>query len=143
MAQKDRTTLNILSTQVRDETSEKANTATRLGQLFIDFLDSLRHKDDAISFPASGFSLSGSAYGQSEIGTEVICLLTTPGGSYTLPALSGLTNKSFVLHLKNDSGGNVTITPSGSDTVDGDTSVVLSDTESLTLYLGTSEYKVL
>ena len=52
MAVKDRTTLGILAQQLANETSEKANTAKKVGDLDQDIIDSMVHQNDAPQYPA-------------------------------------------------------------------------------------------
>lgn len=51
MPKKDRSTLITLAQQIRDETSEAANTATRVGGLDEDIVDSMVHQDDPAQYP--------------------------------------------------------------------------------------------
>jgi hypothetical protein len=63
--------------------------------------------------------------------------------TYSLPLISGLSNTDYRVDLKNISGGDVTIQGSGGDTIEGDASVQLVDGENITLYMKTTEYKIL
>jgi len=142
MAEVSKSALTARAQGIRDEVSKKANTASLVGTLLIDMVDSLRSEQEAISYPASGFVISGGTVGSDSIGPHEIRLLTV-AGTYTLPQLSSLSNKDYIVNVKNTSGVNVTLQCSGSDEIDDQTSITLTPNEALTLYLTGSKYLVL
>ena len=58
-----------------------------------------------------------------------------------MPTIVSLTETNYIIHLKNVSGGGISIT--STDGIEGDNLINLIDDENLTIYVSTSEFKVL
>lgn len=67
----------------------------------------------------------------------------TQSNTYTLPELDNVLKKSILVTFKNISGGEATVQRAGTDTIDGNESVVLADNETLTVYLTSTEYRII
>jgi hypothetical protein len=110
------------------------------GKIKIDITDrGILTQENIIS---DAFSVTGGTSNKITHGPMLIVELTQ-SVTYTLPEISGLSTTDFRVDIKNISGGNATVQRSGSDTIEGDTFVELVDGENLTLYMKTTEYKVL
>lgn len=88
------------------------------------------------------FDVTGGTFNKIVHGSQLIVELTQ-ATTYTLPLISGLTSTDYRVDIKNLSGLTISILTSGSDTIEGDGQVQLTDSENLTLYMKTSEYKIL
>ena len=73
---------------------------------------------------------------------EIIAKLTTVS-SFVLPLLSSLTKYDFTVNLKNISGDVITVTCSGGDLMDDQSSMSLSNYDNLRLYVSSSGYLIL
>ena len=75
----------------------------------------------------SGYAtLSGSAFATLEMLSEAVFLIRT-AGTYTLQLIADVVNEKAFVTVKNNSGGNITVDTSGSDTIDGSATNVVSD----------------
>jgi len=94
------------------------------------------------TLPSLIFVPTGGTFTTKDIGAiKLIIYLTQANATYVLPTIVSLSSSNFTIELKNESGGNVTI--SASDTIDGDSLIQLVDGENLTIAAGTSEYNLL
>jgi len=91
--------------------------------------------------PSSIFIPTGGNFTAIDIGKNLIIEFEDNGGSYALPTIVSLTETNYIIHLKNVSGGGISIT--STDGIEGDNLINLIDDENLTIYVSTSEFKVL
>jgi hypothetical protein len=88
------------------------------------------------------FIPTGGNFTAIDIGTsQLIIEFEDLGGVYALPIISSLVNTGYIVQLKNVSGGSITL--NSADGIEGDNSTTLIDGENITIYVSSSEYKVL
>ena len=87
------------------------------------------------------FSITGGTVVKTVIGYNTINKLTQVV-DYTLPLISGLSDIHYKIFVKNSSGGTFDLLTSGPDTIEGETSIEMLDSESFELYIS-DEYKIL
>ncbi len=89
--------------------------------------------------------LGGGEYVEKEISKQLVFELSGVGDlEYYLPLISGIENKTFFVNLKNVSeSDSVVIYPSGSDTINGTTSITIDIGGYVRLYINETDWSVI
>lgn len=85
--------------------------------------------------------LSGGEYNELVISGQLLFELSEALASYTLPLLSGITDKTFFVTFKNTSNSVCTLAPTSTDLIEDEVIQLLESGDSVTFYLTETQYR--
>lgn len=97
---------------------------------------------EGLVVPNPDFIVTGGTVSYKDIGATKIVEFETVN-TFTLPQIATLSHTNFFVKLKNVSGGNITVLTNATDTIEGEISITLLDTETIELYISSdTEFKL-